>query len=301
MTSYLRLISVFFLTGFLAAQTIAITLDDGPRLQATPLLSPGERNAAILKHFHEAGVQGMFFVTLNNGADRPEGLALLKALADGGQLIANHTVSHPDFNAAETTLEAFEGEVRGCDQVLRTCPGYRKFLRFPYLREGATQAKRDGIRTFLRQEGYRIGYVSIDTSDWLIDDKLCRKLAQQPSTELGPWRSFYLDHVWRRAQIYRQLALAIYGRDVPQVLLLHHNLLNALFLGDVLALFKAKGWLLVSPDQAYADGAYQVLPKVLPLDGSVLESTALALGLPLKPFFADVQSEQDTGAGAEQL
>ena len=73
----------------------------------------------------------MFFVTTTNGADRPEGQALLKALSEGGQLLANHTVSHPDFNAEATRLEAFKAEVEGCDRIIRSFPGYRKLLRFP--------------------------------------------------------------------------------------------------------------------------------------------------------------------------
>lgn len=301
MHRYLQVICLILFTGFLGAQSVAITLDDGPRTNETPLFSPNERNSAILKHFQGSGVQGMFFVTLKNGADRPEGLALLKVLSDGGQLIANHTVSHPDFNAKETSLEAFEGEVRECDKVIRTFPGYRKFLRFPYLREGATAEKRDGIRAFLKGEGYRIGYVGIETADWLIDDKLCEKLKKEPKSNLAPWRAFYLDHLWGRAQIYRSFALGIYGRDVPQVLLLHHNLLNALFLGDAMAMFKAKGWKLVSPDEAYADSAYKVAPMVLPLNGSVLESSAEALGIPFKAYFKGVQSDSVTGEGAGKL
>jgi len=288
-------------SALLGAQSVAFTLDDGPKTETTPLLSPVARNAAILKHFQDAGVPGMFFVTLHNGTDRPEGLALLKTLAEGGQLLANHTVTHPDFNAEATSLEAFEGEVRACDQVIRTFPGYRKFMRFPYLREGATAEKRDGIRAYLKAEGYRIGYVSIDTSDWLIDAKLCAKLKQDPKADLGPWRAFYLDHLWGRAQIYRNLARGIYGREVPQVLLLHHNLLSALFLGDAMAMFKAKGWQLVSPDVAFADPAYQVAPQILPLDGSVLETTAEALGLQLEPYFKGIQSERATGEGAGKL
>jgi len=292
---------ILSLSAFLSAQSVAFTFDDGPKVAATPLLDPVSRNAAILNHLTSRGVQGMFFVTLKNGTNHPEGLALAKTLGEGGQLLANHTVNHPDFNAEATALETFQAEIQGCDAVIRTLPGFRAYFRFPYLREGATEAKREGIRTYLRAQHYRIGYVSIDTCDWLIDAKLQTKLEQNPALDLSPWRALYLSHLWERAQVYDRLAKGIYGREIPHVLLLHHNLLNALFLGDVIDLFQAKGWKPVSPEAAFADPAYQVEPRVLPVDGSVLESSAQALGIPLTPFFKGMRSERRIGEEAGKL
>lgn len=282
------------------AQRIALTLDDGPMIDATPLMSPAQRNGAMLDHLRSRGVQAMFFVTVNRGADTPEGLRLLQQLSDGGQLVGNHTVTHPDFNAARTSLDQFESEVDACDAVIRPLAGYRRFMRFPYLREGAEDAKRDGIRTFLQQRGYRIGYVSIDTSDWLIDEKLRAALRKNPKLDLAPWRALYLDHLWRHAQAYDKLAHTIYGREVPQVILLHHRLLNALFLGDVIDFFRAKGWRIVSPDEAFADPAYAVAPMLPKLDGSVLETTAQALGVPMTDL-RGMGSERQVGQAADAL
>ena len=284
-----------------SAQSIAITLDDGPMLDVTPLLTPVERNDAILRHLRDKGVQAMFFVTLKNGADRPEGMALLESLAESGQLIANHTVTHPDFNAEATSLAAFEQEVLGCDEAIRALPGYRRLLRFPFLREGAAEAKRDGIRAFLQAQGYRIGYVSIDTSDWLVDQKLKEALARDAKLDLAPWRDFYLAHLWEHAQAYDRLGRQLYGRDVKHVLLLHHRLINALFLGDVIDMFRARGWTILSPDDAFADPAYQVAPMIPLLNGSVLETTAQALGVPLQPSLSGLGSERQVGEDAEKL
>lgn len=297
----MRRLLLLALTAALRAQSLALTLDDGPTLKATPLLTPAQRNEALLGHLRQAGVQATFFVTSGNGADRPEGFALLKALAEGGQLIANHTATHPDFNAPATTLEGFEADVLACDRIIAPLPGYRNSLRFPYLREGATAEKRDGIRAFLQARGTRIGYVSVDTADWLIDEKLRAKLSTDPKADLAPWRAFYLAHLEARVRCYDALARGLYGRAVPHTILLHHNLLNALFLGDALAHFRKLGWTLISPDIAYADPAYAVLPQVLPLDGSVLETTAQALGLPLKPYFKGFQSERAVGEAAGKL
>jgi peptidoglycan/xylan/chitin deacetylase (PgdA/CDA1 family) len=283
------------------AQELALTFDDGPVLAATPRMSAAERNAAILAQLRSRGVQALFFVTLKNGADRPEGQDLLRQLSEGGQLIANHTVTHPDFNAPSISLEAFESEVLGCDAVIKTLPGYRKLLRFPFLREGSTEAKRDGIRTFLSENGYRVGYVSIDTSDWLVDQKLREALTAHPDQDLGPWRALHLAALWDNAQAYDALARLLYGRTVKHVLLLHHNLLNALFIGDVIDMFRGHGWTIIGPDDAFADAAYQVAPMIPRLDGSVLETSAQALGVPLQPALKGLRTERRVGEEADQL
>ena len=76
------------------------------------------------------------------------------------------------------------------------------------------------------------------------------------------------------------------------MLLLHHNPLNAVFLGDLIDTFQNRGWKMVSPDVANPDVAYQVEPKALPMDGDVFPRTAKVLGIPVKPFFRDVKAEK---------
>ncbi len=239
------------------AQSVAFTFDDGPHLSQTPLMSPQERNQAMLNALAKYQAKAALLVTTGTGAVRPEGYALAKAWGDAGHLIGNHTFSHPDLDNPKVTLEQYKKEILDCDAVIRTLPGYRKWFRFPYLHEGNTAEKREGIRAFLQAQGYRDAYVSLDTSDWRLAGELMTVLAQNPKADIQPFKRVYLAHVWQRAQAYHELSKKLLGRDAPLVILLHHNLLNALWLEDVLAQFKAKGWKFVTPDAAYADPLYQ--------------------------------------------
>ena len=45
-----------------------------------------------------------------------------------------------------------------------------------------------------------------------------------------------------KLDIYDKLARAVLGRSPKHTLLVHHNLLNALFLDDIIQMFKDKGW-----------------------------------------------------------
>jgi hypothetical protein len=56
--------------------------------------------------------------------------------------------------------------------------------------------------------------------------------------------------------------------------LTHFNLLNGLFLGDLLQLFKSKGWHLIDASQAFGDPIFKAEPKVVPAGESIVWSLA---------------------------
>ena len=275
------------------AQTVAITFDDGPKLKETPLLSPAARNERLLDQLARAKVKAALFVTLGNGADRPEGLALLRAWGEAGHLVGNHTVTHPDLNAEGTTLAAYEAEILACDEVIKKVPGYRPWHRFTFLREGNTPEKRDGIRAFLAEHRMMNARVTLDTSDWRLDQKLAEILSKDPKADLSALEAVYLGHLRQRATAYRELSRRLLERDIPQVLLLHHSLLNALFLSDVIAQFRADGWTFVSPEAAYADPVYRLEPD-RPVPGqSLLVSIARSNGVGRTPEILRLLDDAD--------
>jgi peptidoglycan/xylan/chitin deacetylase (PgdA/CDA1 family) len=273
------LLAALALASGAQAQSVAFTFDDGPKVGATPLMTPPQRNQALLDTLARNQVQAALFVTSGNGADRPEGYALARAWGQAGHAVGNHTVTHPDLNSAKLSLEQYEQEVLDCDAIIRTLPGYQKWFRFTFLREGNTPEKRDGMRTFLQQQGYRNAYVSLDTSDWRFDDKLREVIEKNPRADLAPLKALYLAHIRQRALAYRALAQQLQGRDIPQVILLHHNLINALWLGDVIAQFRAMGWSITTPAAAFADPVYQLMPERAAAGQSLLLSMARSLGM----------------------
>lgn len=270
-------VACILLAPQLQAQSVAFTFDDGPILAATPHLGPQDRNAAMLAALARHQVQAALFVTVGNGADRPEGLALARAWGQAGHALANHTMTHPDLDSDKVSLAQYQQEVLDCDRVIAALPGYQKWYRFTYLREGNSKDKRDGMRAFLRQQGYRNGYVTLDTSDWRLNEKLTEVLAKNPQANVEPIRQAYLAHIRQRALAYRELGQRLQGRDIPQVLLLHHNLINAMWLDDVIRQFKDMGWTITTPAQAYEDPVYRFMPERP--GGSLLLSMGRSLGL----------------------
>ncbi len=267
--------------GAVQAQSVAITIDDGPNAGTTPRMSAQERNQAILGALAKHRVQAALFVTSGFGANTPQGLPLLQAWSKAGHAIGNHTVTHPDLE--KVPLAEYQRQVLECDRLIGTQPGYQKWLRFTYLREGNTPEKIDGMRSFLRDHGYRNAHVSLDTSDWRLNEKLEQVLKKDPNADISAIRTAYLAHVKQRALAYRELSQKLQGRDISQVLLLHHNLLNALWLDDVLTQFEEMGWKIITPAEAFSDPVYKLEPVRKAAGQSLLLSLGRTLGLGLTP------------------
>ena len=143
-------------------------------------LNPEERNRAILNALHSHGdLKAALFVACRY-LDSDKGVALLREWDRAGHLIGNHSFSHKFLNSDKVTAEVFEADILKCEALIKDLPHFQKLFRFPYLKEGETAAKRDAVRTFLKENGYRTGHVTIDASDWAIDDRLTARLSKDP-------------------------------------------------------------------------------------------------------------------------
>lgn len=258
------------------AGQVALSFDDGfdPREQP----QAAAWNQALLDALASADVRAILFPT-GRRVDSVEGLRLVGDWGRAGHAVGNHTYAHHNLNAATVTIEAFVADIGKAESLLRDLPGWSPRLRFPYLKEGDTAPKRDGVRSWLRGQGYRPGAVSIDASDWYYNSRYLEWRREHPTDDPAAWRAAYLDHLWDRACYYDSLSAAVLGRSLPHVLLLHANAINAEFLADVIAMFRERGWQLVAPDEAWADPAYVLEPQVLPAGESHLWSLAKERGL----------------------
>jgi len=262
---------------------VAITIDDFNWRQI-PQPDTRKTNRAFLDALaRHSNLKAAIFVCGKN-VDDADSRPLLQDWSDAGHTIGNHTYSHLNYNSQSVGIPIFTSDVLRCEAVISGLAGFGKWFRFPYLKEGATAAKRDQMRAFLAQHEYRNGHVTIDTSDWYYDQRLKARLKQNPAADAQPYRDAYLAHIWDRATYYDGLAQKVLGRTVPHTILLHYTLINSLFLDDVLSMFESKGWQPVSPQIAYRDAVFSRNPEILPAGEGLIwalakESKRLAAGL----------------------
>ena len=255
---------------------VAITMDDFSWNNAVKLTAT-ERNQAILGVLSSHAIKAGLFVVGRN-IDSEEGKQLLADWDKAGHLIGNHTYSHRNYSSPAMSVSEYEEDILRAEALLKAFPGFRKYFRFPMLKEGDTVVRRDAMRAFLAQQGYHIGHVTIDNSDWVVDQRLTARLKKEPGADVTRYRDFYLEHMWDRAQYYDSLARRVLGRSVTHTILTHFNLLNGLFLNDLLEMFKGKGWQLIDAAEAFKDSVFAAEPKVVPAGESIIWSLAKEKG-----------------------
>jgi len=249
---------------------VTITMDDF-NIYDTLTLSGEARNQAILDALGRHNLKAAGFVA-GKYVDNKRNLSLLRLWNERGHVIANHTYPHGNYPDAD--FSEYSQDILRNETLLKQFSHFRKFLRFPYLKEGSTVEQRDKMRAFLRERGYRNGHVTIDNSDWYIDGRLRARLKNSPKADTTPYKDFYLNHIWERASYYDDLSNRVLGRSVRHTLLVHHNVLNGLFLNDLLQMFVRKGWKLIDAEEAYHDPVFSREPKILPAGESIIWALA---------------------------
>lgn len=255
---------------------MCVTFED-PSSADAPKMDWRTRNKAILKVLDKHGIESALFVC-GMRVDNPEGREIMRSWNDSGHIIANHSYQHYYYDAAIISIDKFSSDFLKCDELIKYYDNYRKYFRFPYLKEGNTKAKRDQFREFLKAHKYRIGHVTIDTSDWFIDRRLMKRLQYKKTAWTEPYREYYINHVLDRARYYRDLSIEVLGREVRHTLLLHHNLLNALFLDDLLKALRDDGWRIIPASDAFKDAVYYEAPDTLPAGESIIWALAKQTG-----------------------
>jgi peptidoglycan/xylan/chitin deacetylase (PgdA/CDA1 family) len=267
---------LFFSITSYAQPTVSFTFDDGVT-NNMPGYTFDEWNGLLLKHLGDAGIKTVFFVTGFNKSDA-KGKHLLAQWNDAGHRIGNHTYSHLNYGSKSVPFEKFKLEFLRTDSIIQHYSQYIRMFRFPYLKEGDTAPKVEAFRDLLREHQYRNGCVTIDASDWYIDGRLLTRLRANPKANLDGFRQFYLKHLYARAQYYEQLSFQLTGRHIHHTLLLHHNLVNALFLGDLVKMFKEKGWNIVDAEKAFEDPIFQSQLTTIPAGESLIWALAKQSG-----------------------
>ncbi|SEA01166.1 polysaccharide deacetylase family protein [Alkalimonas amylolytica] len=228
---------------------IAISFDDAPTPTHGYFTGP-ERTSLLLESLEKAGIQQAAFFAVSEHITS-EGHQRLLAYSNAGHIIANHTHSHPNLNS--TSLAYYLADIAQADSALQHYPTFRKWFRFPYLREGDTLSKRDGVRQYLADNHYINAYITLNNYDWYLDQLFQQAIQAGEAVDLAAMRSFYVDTLMASIHYYHELALQYLNRSPHHVLLLHENDLAALFIHDLIAELQLQGWKIIPMEQAYQD------------------------------------------------
>ncbi|MBY0384310.1 polysaccharide deacetylase family protein [bacterium] len=265
------------------AKEISISFDDAPR-RLTGHFTGIERAKQIVEKLKNVQVNDVTFYC-NSQAINEQTKDIIQYYNDAKLTIANHTHSHPDFN--KLTYDDFSKDFLEADKFLSKYSHYSKRFRFPYLREGNELQKRDQMRQLLEKMGYKNAYITVDFSDWHLEDLYRTSLANKEKVDLNKLKNLYISLTKESLEHYDSLAKKYLNRSPKHVLLLHETDLAALFIDDLVKALRSWGWTIISNNEAYTDEIAQFqLPQVLGYNPGRIGEIAIAKGHDIKDVWA---------------
>jgi peptidoglycan/xylan/chitin deacetylase (PgdA/CDA1 family) len=271
-------------------RTVALTFDDLPVAvvgddQAPGKLADVERaNARILKTLaahHATAIGFVNEIKLNVENERDARAAVLRQWLAAGMDLGNHTYSHPALSEIETAK--YEDDfVRGTVITLaemKAAGNTERYFRYPYLDTGKDNAQKQAIIAFLTSHGFVNAPVTVQNQDWLFNAPYSEAVAKNDAAEQKRIADAYLQHTSDNLAYAETLSMRSFGREIPQVILLHLDQLNADRLDGILSLFEKRGYTFVGLNQALRDPAYATADDYAGPDGLMwLERWQIALG-----------------------
>jgi len=264
------------------APMIAFTFDDltahAPLPQGYTRVGIAEQIIAALK---AGGAPATGFVNGIQLEREPASAPVLDKWRAAGLTLGNHGWSHANLN--DLSDAQFLAELEKNEPILKAKMGTAdwRWFRYPFLSEAsADPAKRARVRRLLAERGYKVAAVTMDFSDWAYNNTYARCIAKGDVDAILQMEHSWLGNAAVQADRSRAMAQALYGRDIPYVLLMHLGAFDAHMMPRLIALYREKGYRFVSIGEAEKDPYYAPeLNPALPPQPQGLNGAMAAKGL----------------------
>jgi len=249
-------------------RSVALTFDDLPVADTTDPAEARSINISILNSLdrHHAPSIGFVIERRVQQIGESQGNQLLDQWVERGYELGNHTFSHTISD--DLTTEQFEREIVAGETSLAAALAKvgkaPRYFRFPESHTGDTKEKHDAIAAFLAQHGYKVAVCTIDNEDYAFNAAYLKILSGADDTSAAKLRADYLTYTSAEIDYYTGLHKQIFGREIPHVMLLHVNRLNADLIDKLLELFEQKQYRFVTLDAALSDPAYNTPDTFVP-------------------------------------
>ena len=238
---------------------VAVTVDDLP---SHGPLAPGVDRVAVAARMLEAFAKHRLppvygFVNGKKVDDDPALEAVLQRWLAAGNPLGNHSYSHPSLN--RTALPEYLADIEKGEAILKRLapgPAVWRLFRYPFLFEGDTVEKREGVRGYLRTRGYVAAHVSIDADDWAFNAPFARCAERADAPALAALRADYVTAHVEELRRMRALGHALVQRELRHVLLLHVGVADADAADALLTAYEREGVRWIELHAALSDPIY---------------------------------------------
>ena len=268
-------------------RTIAVTIDDLPVVSTRrDIKNRQEITRRLLGHVTQAKVPAIGFVNENklyaaDGARDEKQVDLLRMWVDAGLELGNHTFSHRSLNAI--SLEEFQADLLKGESITRellATDGKKiRYFRHPYLHTGLSMEVKAPFLAFLNQHRYTIAPVTVDNADYIFSAAYDKAFDAGDKVLMKRVGEAYVPYMEAKIDYWERQSKKLFGREIPQTLLIHANFVNSDYFDDMAAMFKRRGYKFITLEQALKDESYR-LPDTFtgPAGISWLHRWALAKG-----------------------
>jgi peptidoglycan/xylan/chitin deacetylase (PgdA/CDA1 family)/ketosteroid isomerase-like protein len=239
-----------------APRPLLVTIDDLP-ISATRLHSdPAERERitrGMLDVLRKHKVPAVAFVTWDRVLS-PADLGLLKLWRDAGHELGNHTFHH--LNYTRTAPKEYTADAETARQEIAKLAGAKvRFFRFPFLREGDTEAKLDAMRAYLAESGQKTVPVTLDNQDWSFEEPWVEARRKGDEAAMARVAEEYHESLHLDIRHHEETGDQLFGRPVAQVLLLHGTDVGAAQWDRLFTWLEQRGYRFATADEVLADPA----------------------------------------------
>ena len=242
---------------------IAVTFDDLPVASTRRDIETWKQvTTRLLKTISSNRIPAIGFVNENkliaDGQRDEARVGLLRMWINAGLELGNHTYSHRSLN--NTPLEEFESDtIRGEETVsglLRDKGKNLRYFRHPFLQTGRSLETKKAFESFLAGRGYTIAPVTIDNSDWIFARAYDNARDAKDPGAMKQVADAYVPYMERKMEYWERQSVALFGREVKQILLVHANSINADHFDDMARMLRKRGYRFITLDEALKDSAH---------------------------------------------
>jgi peptidoglycan/xylan/chitin deacetylase (PgdA/CDA1 family) len=244
------------------ARTVVISIDDVPlgggRWSGDDTETVQRINDGILEALVAHGSPGIGFVTEDRvqiPGQIDERVAILQSWTDAGIELGNHGYSHLAFQT--TPLEQIQDDVIRGEVITTLVTGERpRFFRFPFNQTGPTPEAKASMRAFLESRGYTVAPFTVEHADYIYS--AVYSTARRTGDEDLQRRALdaYLDHLDTAFAYAEKFSVELFGREIPQIFLIHANEINAVAMDEMLEKLERRGYTFTTLGEALKDVAY---------------------------------------------
>ena len=246
------------------SRTVAVTFDDLPCTSAEGATAriQVDINRRIVATLVDHAVPAVGFVNearlVVDGGARPDRVAALEVWLDAGLELGNHSYSHPSLH--DTPLQDWLADVERGEKITRGLLSERdrelRWFRHPYLHTGLDLETKRAVEAFLAEREMQVAPVTIDNSEWIFARAYLKADEAGDADARARIADAYVAYMEAKVDYFERQSRALFGREIPQVLLVHANRLNADHFERIVTMLERRGYGFVRLATALEDDAY---------------------------------------------